>query len=70
MRHSEDNIEAAGSPDDCFTHKTLDEVIAEQNTKPLADIGALCGDFWPEEESTEEFLAQLRAWRREPDSRP
>ncbi len=53
---------------DFFTHKALDQLIAEQGTKPVADINALHGDFWPEGESAEEFVAQVRAWREERDS--
>jgi hypothetical protein len=64
-----ESSEVATAPaDDFFTHKALDQLIAEQGTKRVANINALRGDFWPEEESTEEFLAQLRAWRDERDS--
>ena len=62
---SEGGESAKATADDFFTHKTLDQLIAEQGTEPVADIAALSGDFWPQEESTEEFLAQLYAWRTE-----
>ena len=29
--------------------------MIEQGTGPIADVSALHGDFWPEEESIEEF---------------
>lgn len=54
--------------DNFFTHKTLDQLITEQGTKPVTNISVLRGDFWPEEESTEEFLEQLYAWRDERDA--
>lgn len=33
--------------------------MAEQGTGLIADVSVLHGDFWPEEESIEEFLAAL-----------
>jgi hypothetical protein len=48
-----------------FGHKNLDQLIAEQGTQPLQSIESLRGDFWPEEESSDEFIAQLRIWRDE-----
>jgi len=36
--------------------------MAEQGTGPITDVAALHGDFWPEEESVEEFVA-VREWR-------
>jgi hypothetical protein len=37
----------------------------EQGVEPVRDISSLYGDFWPEDESMEEFLATLRRWRQE-----
>jgi hypothetical protein len=37
--------------------------MIEQGTGPIADVSALHGDFWPEEESIEEFLETLHEWR-------
>jgi len=37
--------------------------MAEQGTGPITGVSALHGDFWPEEESIEEFLETLRDWR-------
>jgi hypothetical protein len=34
---------------------------------PITSLDELRGDFWPPEESTEEFLTTLRAWRRGAD---
>jgi hypothetical protein len=37
--------------------------MAEQGTAPIADVWRLHGDFWPEEESIEDFLDALHEWR-------
>jgi len=42
---------------------TLDEIIAQQGKGPVTDLSVLHGDFWPEEESVEEFLEALHEWR-------
>ena len=42
---------------------TLDELIAQQEKHPVDDVRILHGDFWPEDESIEDFLAALREWR-------
>jgi hypothetical protein len=42
---------------------TLDELVAQQGKSPLRDPGILIGDFWPENEPVEEFLAALHEWR-------
>ena len=49
---------------------TIEELATEQGVEPVKDATALCGDFWPADESTEEVLRTLRAWRQEanPDS--
>ena len=42
---------------------SLEQLIAEQGTGPIADVSLLRGDFWPEEESIESLLATLHEWR-------
>ena len=37
--------------------------MAEQGTSPITAVSVLRGDFWPEEESLEEFVATIREWR-------
>ena len=44
-------------------HPTIDELIAEQRVDFPRDPQELLGDFWPEEESIDDFLAALREWR-------
>ena len=47
----------------------LDQLAAEQGVSPAANFNALLGDFWPEDETADEFIAQVRAWRREDASK-
>jgi hypothetical protein len=42
---------------------TLDELMAQQGKSPILDARSLHGDFWPEEDPIEEFLAALDEWR-------
>jgi hypothetical protein len=46
-----------------YASPTVDELIAQQGKGPLSDPKILLGDFWPEEEPIEEFLAALHDWR-------
>ncbi len=44
-------------------HPPVEELMAQQGTGPITDVRLLRGDFWPEEESVEDFLAALHEWR-------
>ncbi len=44
-------------------HPSIQELVAEQGTKFRADPAELLGDFWPEDESIEDFLRALHEWR-------
>ena len=44
-------------------HPSVEQLMAEQGTGPVTDVSVLHGDFWPEEESVEEFVATIREWR-------
>ena len=44
-------------------HPSFEQLMSEQGTGPIADVSVLHGDFWPEEESIEEFLETLYDWR-------
>jgi hypothetical protein len=44
-------------------HPSVEQLMAEQGTGPITDVTLLHGDFWPEEESIEEFLDALHEWR-------
>jgi hypothetical protein len=43
----------------------LATLAAEQGVRPVADFDELLGDFWPEDETPDEFAAAVRQWRRE-----
>lgn len=42
---------------------TVDELIARQGKGPISDPKILQGDFWPEDQSIEDFLTALHEWR-------
>ena len=44
-------------------HRTVEQLAAEQGTGTIEDVALLRGDFWPEEDSMEEFLAAPERWR-------
>jgi hypothetical protein len=44
---------------------TLNQVLANQTPTTVHDLKNLATDFWPEEDSIEEFLAFLRQQRQE-----
>ena len=45
--------------------KTLAQHIQAQLTQPVTDIADLVADFWPEEESADDFIAYIYQQRRE-----
>jgi hypothetical protein len=51
-----------------FGDKTdLDILAAQQGVPAVSDFDSLLGDFWPEEECADQFIATVREWRREGD---
>jgi hypothetical protein len=44
-------------------HPSIEQLMAEQGTGPITDVSVLHGEFWPAEESVEEFLDALHDWR-------
>jgi hypothetical protein len=44
-------------------HPSIDELIVEQRVVFPRDPQQLLGDFWPDEESIDDFLAALRELR-------
>ena len=44
-------------------HSSIEELKQVQGTIPTSDPRELLGDFWPEEENIDDFLAALREWR-------
>lgn len=51
-------------------HPSIEELVAEQGTRFPADPAELLGDFWPQEESIEDFLTALHEWRGHRKSNP
>ena len=39
--------------------------LRQQGVGPILDPSKLKGDFWPEDESIDDFLAARREWRKE-----
>jgi hypothetical protein len=44
-------------------HPTIEELVAEQKLTFPRDPRDLLGDFWPAEESADDFLNAVREWR-------
>jgi hypothetical protein len=55
----------AGKSADFWRSKSVEELAREQGVKPVENPEELKGDFWPEDESIDDFLAWLRARRHE-----
>ena len=50
-------------------HAELLRLAERQGVKPVTNIDDLAGDFWPEDESIDDFIATVRRWRDEEDVR-
>lgn len=46
-------------------HDKLREIARQQGVKPIRSIKELQGDFWPEDESVDDFLELVRAIRHQ-----
>jgi hypothetical protein len=66
--HVEDTGERAGTSANP-AHARAWELARRQGVKPIKSIKELQGDFWPEDESVDEFLEWLRTIRRENGTR-
>ena len=54
-----------GTPHPFDSRPALEVLASEQGVEPADDFDALLGDFWPEDEGADEFVATLREWRRD-----
>ena len=43
----------------------IEALAAQQGVSPISNFDDLLGDFWPEDESADDFIAAVREWRRE-----
>ena len=46
-----------------YTKSDLDSLATQQGVKPVTNFEDILGDFWPKDESIDEFVTTLRAWR-------
>jgi len=53
------------APFDFEDFVSIETAAAEQGVEPVTDFGVLLGDFWPEDESADDFVAAVRYWRRD-----
>jgi hypothetical protein len=44
-------------------HPSVEELVAAQGVTFPRDPRDLLGDFWPEDESVDDFLAAMHEWR-------
>ena len=50
---------------DFWQPRTLEEIVRVQQTKPVQDISTLQVDFWPEQESVDDFIKYIYQQRKE-----
>jgi hypothetical protein len=46
-------------------HVSVAELAAAQGVEPVESLDELWGDFWPEEETVDDFIEAIYQWRRE-----
>jgi hypothetical protein len=63
---SEDKKEAQSAEEEYRkqAHARARALAEQQGVKPIRNMAELQGDFWPEEESVDEFLSWLRDLRQ------
>ena len=57
--------ERSSKKEDFWKPKTLEEIILSQQVSPVTNIDELAGDFWPEDESVDDFIDYIYQQRRE-----
>lgn len=50
---------------DFWQPQPIEFIVASQQTQPVADISTLKADFWPEDESADDFLEFVEQQRQE-----
>ncbi len=61
----QDDAKVVNSTSTFYVHYSVEELAKQQGVEPVTDVSALAGDFWPQDESSEEFIETLASWRRE-----
>ena len=64
LLESEQETQAAKEEARKRAHARAWELARQQGVKPIQNMGDLKGDFWPEEESVDEFLSWVRELRQ------
>ncbi|HSO73657.1 MAG TPA: hypothetical protein VLU47_02375 [Blastocatellia bacterium] len=65
-----DDVEEGLSPEQSRARARLRKLIDEQGIKPItAEQLHAMGDLWPEDESVDDFIAAVREWRRDGNTR-
>jgi phage terminase small subunit len=49
--------------------RELERLAAEQGVRPITDFDSLRADFWPEDESVDDFVRTVRERRRDSERR-
>lgn len=60
-RHYQQEIQSA----DFWQPQSIETIVASQQTQPLSDISALKADFWPEDESADDFIEFVEKQHKE-----
>ena len=47
-----------------LAREELERLAAEQNVKPISNLDMLRADFWPKDESVDDFVRSVRERRR------
>jgi hypothetical protein len=50
---------------DFWQPQTIEEIVQNQQTQPIQDISTLQVDFWPEEETADDFIEYIYQQRQE-----
>ncbi|HFD86651.1 MAG TPA: hypothetical protein ENJ35_03120 [Gammaproteobacteria bacterium] len=60
-RHYQQETQSA----DFWQPQPIEIIVASQQTQPVSDISALKADFWPEDESANDFIEFVEQQRQE-----
>ncbi len=52
-------------PTDFWQPQTIEEIVQTQQTEPIQDISTLQVDFWPEQETADDFIEYIYQQRQE-----
>ena len=50
---------------DFWQPESIESIVVSQQTQPVSDIVALKADFWPEDESADDFIEYVEQQRQE-----